>query len=148
LAIREFDRITLLRDDLNASLHDQLATKQLIVTHYGIYWNRAQALRNLTYGPMANPVSAVMSGMGTHCKREEIQAGWFGPDDVTTPYSPVIVEITMTVDGKRHQIRSVYSPPKEVSFGLQFPDASAAIFAAIKKATDELIAELANDLKS
>jgi hypothetical protein len=136
------DRISLLRDELNAAMGEQLAGKSLVVSHYGLHLNRAQAARNETYKANAGLVTGLMKDVGSRCKREEMKAGWFEPNDVTTPYSPFIVEITLAVDGKTHAVRSVYSPDKDLSPAFSDADTTAALFAAMKKATDKLIASL------
>lgn len=71
-----------------------------------------------------------------------MKAGWFEPDDVTTPYSPFIVQITLTIDGQTHSVRGVYSPDRELSAAFGVPDTAAAVFAAIRKADDKVILSL------
>lgn len=136
------DRITLLREDLNAAMGEQLAGKSLVVSHYGLHFNNAQALRNGAAQANSGLIVDMMKDIGTRCKREEMKAGWFEPDDVTTPYSPFIVEITLAVDGKTHTVRSVFSPDKEVSPAFGDPETAKALFAAIKKANEKVIASL------
>ena len=66
------------------------------------------------------------------------------PDDGTAPVPPVIVEITLSRDGKTHSVRSFYTPNWEIP--VEQPDnhdTAAAIFAAIRKATDQLVAQMA-----
>lgn len=136
------DRVTLLSDDLNTAMGQQLAGKSVVLNRYGVYFNHAQVLRN--GAAKANPglIVDALKNVGSRCKREEMEAGWYEPDDVTTPYSPFIVEVTLTVDGKTYEVRSVYSPDKEVIPGWGDPDASAALFAAMKKANEKVIASL------
>jgi hypothetical protein len=136
------DRITLLRDDLNAALGAQLANKKITLTHYTVVINNARALRNQVYGANAGLIADVMKGFGSQCARDKMDAGWFEPNDVTTPYSPFIVELSVSVDGRAHEIRSVYSPDREVSNAFGKPETATALFAAIKKATDALVASL------
>ena len=136
------DRITLLRDDIHAALGPKLANKKITLTHYTVVMNNARALRNQTYAANAGLVAEFMKGFGSQCAREKMEAGWFEPNDVTTPYSPFIVEISLSVDGRAHQIRSVYSPDQELAPAFGKPETATAMFAAIRKATDALIVSL------
>ena len=136
------DRVTLLSEDLNAAMGQELAGRSLVLNHYGVHFNHAEVLRN--GAAKANPglITSALKGVGSRCKREEMTAGWYEPDDVTTPYSPFIVEVTLTVDGKAHSVRSVYSPDKEVIPAWGDPESAAALFAAMKKANEKVIASL------
>jgi hypothetical protein len=136
------DRVTLLSEDLNAALGQQLSGKSLVLKRYGVHFNNAQALRNGAAKANQGLIVDLMKDMGSRCKREEMEAGWFEPDDITTPYSPFIVEVQLVVDGKAHSIRSVYSPEKEVSPAFGDPETAKALFAAIKKANEQVIASL------
>jgi hypothetical protein len=136
------DRITLLSEDLNAAMGAELAGKSLELKRYGVHLNVAQVLRNNASGANPGLIVGMLKDVGTRCKREEMEAGWFEPDDVTTPYSPFIIEITLAVDGKTHSTRSVYSPDEEMSPALGDPATTAALFAAIKQANGKLITSL------
>lgn len=136
------DRVALLTEDLNAALGEQLTGKTLELKRYGVHFNNAQALRNGVAKANQGLIVDMMKDMGSRCKREEMEAGWFEPDDITTPYSPFIVEVLLVVDGKPHSVRSVYSPDKEVSPAFGDPETAKALFAAIKKANEQVIASL------
>ncbi|WP_153067198.1 hypothetical protein [Steroidobacter cummioxidans] len=136
------DRLTLLGEDLNAAMGAQLAGKSLVLNRYAVHFNNAQALRNGVAKMNPGLIVDMLKGVGARCPRDEMKAGWFEPDDVTTPYSPFIVEVTLTVDGKAHSVRSVYSPDKEVSQTMGDPESTVALFAAIRKANEKLIASL------
>jgi hypothetical protein len=85
-----------------------------------------------------------MSTMGAKCTREETTAGWYSAAEVTSLNSPLIVEITATVNGKQHAVRSVYSPQREINFN--DPEAAQLIFEAIRKATDMLTESIKADV--
>jgi hypothetical protein len=136
------DRMTLLRDELNAALGPQLANKKLIVSHYTAVYNWANVLRGQVYRSNPGLIGEIMKPMGARCKREEMEAGWYEPNDVTTPYSPFIVELTVSVDGKTHEVRVVHSPETEVGPSFGEPLSAAALFTAVSMATKKLIVSL------
>jgi hypothetical protein len=141
-----------LRDDLNAALGPELAHKRLVISHYGIYFNHSNSARNATHniaGSSGGMVGGLLGGLmfkkdevGSRCKRAEMKGGWFEASDVTTPYPPFIIEISCELDGQTHTVRSVYSTDKELTAASGNPETAAAMFAAIRKATDTLILNL------
>lgn len=139
------DRITLLRDSLDAMLHTELMGKTLLVTHYGIYLNSSGRARFPNNGIGGNALQGwIKAAMEIHvehgCRDEEITEGWLEP--VKTRHSPVIIQITVSLDGRTYYVRSFFSPDREIGIDLGTPEATAAIFGAVKKATDQLVAEL------
>jgi hypothetical protein len=141
------DRITLLRDNLDSMLHQELTGKTLFVTHYAIYINSSQRDRRpgLVIGGSAlgSWVEAIIdSHRDRSCRAEEVDEGWLEPGDVTKSRSPVIVQITLSLDGRTHSVRSFFSPDREIPIDPGNPETTDAILSAVKKATDQLIAEL------
>jgi hypothetical protein len=140
------DRVTLLRDNLDSRLHSELTGKTLLVTHYGIYINSSQRSRSsgsLRGGFLQSMLDlAVESHIEHRCKPEEIAAGWLGSDDGKKAHSPVIIDITLSLDGRTLGVHSLYAPDREISIKTDDPDTASAISSAIKQATDQLITEL------
>lgn len=140
------DRIALLRDNLDSRLHNELTGKTLLVTHYGIYINSSQRSRTSSVwngGFFQSLLDlAIESRIEHRCKPEEIAAGWLGPDDGKKAYSPVIIDITVSLDGRVRNVHSIYAPDRELSIKTDDPETAAAISNAIKMATDQLAAEL------
>ena len=73
--------------------------------------------------------------------------GWYGgyyaPWEATTNFSPVILEIAGTLDGKPFSSRSVYSPTLELHTGkLELPKYAAVVAEAMRMAHVELVAAL------
>ncbi len=136
------DRLTLLRNDLHKALGKKLSGKTVSVKKYIIHFNAQNAFRGRVYAPYKGGVVEFMKGFGSDCKREEVAAGWFGPADVTTPFSPLIIEIDAAIDGKKYSVRSVYSPKKEIEPAFGNPEPASALFAAVQKATSQLVAKI------
>ncbi len=136
------DRLTILRNDLHKTLGKKLSGKTVSVKKYSIYFNEQNALRGRVYSQYKGAVADFMSTFGSGCKREEVAGGWFEPADVTTPFSPIIIEITVAIDGKKYSVRNVYSPEKEIEPAFGNPESAAALFAAVQKATNQIVASI------
>jgi hypothetical protein len=136
------DRVTLLSEDLNAAMGQQLAGKSLVLKHYSVHLNNTNVIRSRLGMAAPGLLVEMAKDAGSRCKREEMDGGWYQPDDVTTPYSPFIVEVTLLVDGRTHAVRSVYSPDKEVTMEYGKPESAAALFSAMRQAHEKVIASL------
>jgi hypothetical protein len=143
------DRLTLLRDNLDSMLHKELTGKRLVVIHYGIYINALhRSPRGLSIGggdPLVGALinRAFSNRTDNHCMAAEMTEPRLAADDETAPAPPVIVEITLSLDGKTHSVRSIYTPNWDIP--VEQPnnhDTAAAIFAAIRKATSQLTAQM------
>ncbi len=136
------DRLTILRNDLHKAIGQKLSGKTVSVKKYSIHFNAQNAFRGSVYSQYKGPIAGFMSTFGSGCKREEVAGGWFEPADVTTPFSPIIIEITVEIDGKEYPVRSVYSPEKEIAPAFGNPESASALFAAIQKASNQLVASI------
>ncbi len=135
-----------LKADLQAALGAQLAGKTVTVTRYGSYFNTGAYNRGITYSKFGGLIPEAMSKMGSKCSREDTKAGWYQASEVANLNSPIVVELTASVDGKAHETRSVYSPESELNpFFSKDEKAPAALAAALKKANAALIAQIEAD---
>jgi hypothetical protein len=146
-------KLVLLKQDLDAALPAALAGKTLTISKYAVFVNVSAALRRGTYGSNPGIVGAVMSGMGSNCSREGTTDGWYGATEVTSVFSPIVVEVEATLDGKAFSARIVYSPDYETEgeFGERFwsgghfkPEALAALTLALHRANAALAEQLRN----
>src|SRR5262249_53222081 len=86
------------------------------------------------------------------CPREKLEAGWFDASEITTPYTPYVAAIEITLDGKPVRARAVYAPSDNVSEGsivsgfLTRPKEFEWAAAAIAKADAALVDELGKQL--
>jgi hypothetical protein len=141
------DRFTLLRAGLDATLHEKLVGKNLLVTHFAVYINNFERGREASFSMngsfLGNVLEEVYLRRVTHrCEEEMTAAGRLEPVDVETHRMPVIVEITLIVDGKTHSVRSLFTPGSEISIEAKDPETKAAIHNAVGKAIQQLIAEM------
>ena len=146
-------KLALLKQGLDAALPAPLAGKTLTISKYVVFVNVSAALRRGAYGSHPGVVGAVMSGMGSNCSREGTTDGWYGATEVTSVFSPLVVEIEATLDGKAFSARIVYSPDYETEgeFGERIwsgghfkPEALAALTLALHRANAALAEQLRN----
>jgi hypothetical protein len=154
------DRMIALDHDLKQAFGAHLQGREVIVDHYTVYVNghSAEVGRSWGAGLTLGVGGAIGGGLGgavggnpktTHasCPREKMKGGWFDASEITTPYTPYIVEITVRIDGSRVSARSVFSPSSNVSENsimtgvLGFAEAGGGN-TAIDKADAALIAEI------
>ena len=141
------DRFILLREGLSATMGQQLLGKTLFVTRYAIYINSLQRDRTSAWGINGNVFSGLIEDVyyrhvDHHCQEEQLAQGRLEPADVASHRSPVIVEITLIVDGKTHSVRSLFTPKQDISIKEKDPGTQAAVQAALNKAIQQLIAEM------
>jgi hypothetical protein len=128
-----------LSDRLGAHAHGQTVT----VTRYVAYLNQRQENRKDlgNYGP----VGSLFKAAGSSCTKEKTSGGWYSPEEISTPNSPIVVEIEASMDGQTHAVRAVYSTSTELYGAFGEPAEAEALFAAMRKATDALAEQLLED---
>ena len=129
------DRFSVLAESLDMALHERLAGKTLLVTHFGIYINGAQRPSVHGDGLLQSLADyAAESRFGRLCAPEEVTQGWLeaGHKDAGGPV--VIVQITFILDGRMHNVR--------VFENTSAPATGAAMVGAVKKAAERIVADL------
>jgi hypothetical protein len=109
-----------LQNALAEGLGERLRGHDIVLSHYTLYVNGHHAEVARSWGGAIG--GAIGGGIGgnpqthrTACGREAFPAGWFDPSELTTPYTPYVVEIEVALDGRPVTIHSVFSPPQNVS---------------------------------
>ena len=138
------NRLNLLRSDLEQEISNLLKDSKLIVNKYTIHINTGAYYRGVTFSGTGGLIPSLMEKMGSSCKESETSEGWYDKTEITTPYSPVIVQLNVSFNGREIKLRNVYSPTKEFMNKYDDPVSSTEIFNAIRKAHFELIKELAS----
>lgn len=92
----------------------------------------------------ADKKSDILSLVITNCNYGIYQAG---DDKIVPPRLDLLrddlnARLGAKVDGKTHAVRVVYSPPEPASAAFGQPASAKAMFAAMRKATDELVAQM------
>jgi len=131
-------RLALLQRDMEESLGDQLINKTIVVTRYRIFFNKSADLlqgnpgnRSGVIGPIV--MAAVTPGPDS-CGRDKPEGGRYNASEISTPYSPIIVEIEAKMGAQAYAVRSVYSPSKELDGGFGERDEAKELFNAIHQA--------------
>lgn len=117
------------------------------VTHYVRYINDPQTGRTSGCSVNGNGFSGGIEDVyyghvDRRFQEEQLAQGRLEPKDVETKRSPVIVEITLAVDGKTHTVRGLFTPDQKIFTDPKDPQTRAALHAALDKAIQQLIAEL------
>lgn len=139
-------RIEALQADLASQFGADLEGRKVEITHYAIFINRGVRVNNgppdhATFGD--HPKDWRYREMGSQCEPEKTHGGYYAPWEATTNFSPVILEIAGTLDGKPFSSRSVYSPTLELHTGkLELPRYAAVVAEAMRMAHVELVAAL------
>ncbi len=142
-------KLGLLQQDIQSALGNSGGA--VTISKYTVYVNTSVMRRQGTYGTYGGVVPAIMSGIGSKCSKEETTAGWYAGAEITTPYSPIIVEIEADLVGKHYAVRTVYSPKEEFagkfgemwgSGGVYDPEATAALLDALHQANAALIDQI------
>ncbi|HET7810883.1 MAG TPA: hypothetical protein VFL16_09935 [Steroidobacteraceae bacterium] len=142
-------RLSYLHDYLVVLFGQQLHGKSLEVTRYAMYLNsaaiRLAELRGHSgagVGPGGAPVYSDYPFelvMGSRCAPEKMRGGYYAASEVTTNFSPVVIEIEATYEGHKLRVRTVHSPARELHiWEIDSPEESAEYFAALRDANAEL----------
>lgn len=150
------DRVGQLRHDLTVAYGDRLVGKAIVVDHYHLYLNQRAMQGENSWGTAMVGVFAIGIGADAHtthpaCSREKMPQGWFDPAELTTPWSPFIVEMEVHIDGQDHLVHSVYSPTKNmpapgILSNFDVKAEAAAVHAAVDKGNAAMVAQVASQL--
>lgn len=111
---RPVDRMTRLRADLERELGSEFAGKTVQVTDYQIYLNSSRRAKRLNGQANGAIGVAVYEGSTRECDKLPDRQGWYAADEVSNSFSPLVVQIAVTIDGRSLSVRSVVSPKAEL----------------------------------
>lgn len=148
-----------LHDDLAALPGDPWAGHQITVTHYAAYINNKHKLRKgALLGSFTGGIAAALVQRddekknkgtplpGDTCSASEMHGGWYSGNDTTTYNPPIVIEISALVDGKPHEVRSVYSPSVDVIPKLKHPSDDNELAIAVHKADQAFAASMGSTI--
>jgi len=150
-------KLDVLRTDLETALGDTLKGKTLTVSNYGLYLNFANRAKSSAWtigftgglGGQFGLLGAAIGGglgsffepgKGSSCSREETPEGWYEASEVSSDASPLIVQLTATLDGKSYSVRVVQTPSKNEPISDDPIHAYAAILHRANQALGDKIA--------
>ena len=103
-------RIELLHSDLNHLIGPLLASRKVTVKRYAYYTNDLGVTRkniNRTYRGLLADMSTAKA---SQCTEETTGEGWVYPYEVVSAQPPLILYITLEIEGRAYSVRSVHSP--------------------------------------
>jgi hypothetical protein len=100
----------------------ELAGGNVEITRYWISFNGNAKMKGDSWGQAlgGGALSTIVSdgkSRKASCVPEKMKSGWFGPGEITTPHTPLVVEIEGSFKGQRVSVRSVHSPERELISG-------------------------------
>ena len=128
---------------------DSIQGQHLLVRQYSIYLNGRAALENEDTSGLTGILPGLLRPgpvLKAKCEHSRMTAGWFDTSEVANNFSPIVIEMDISFQGKDVVVRSVDSP--EVETWMDFnnhslkPVLAASVQHAITKANLALIAEL------
>jgi hypothetical protein len=132
------NRVSLLAEDLNHSAGSDTPIKHVWLKRYDVYFNNSRNSRIAVYA--SHPFSP-SKNIDADCPREKMEAGWYGPDEVSTAFPPLIIEIAVKVDEQEYSVRAVYSPDALLP-SFKSVAGQAVITAAMHQANQSLSAKI------
>lgn len=152
-------RFELLQAQLQDSLGERLQGKEISVLHYSVFLNAQARLRGdaiaVGWGTAGVSRSPDETARSSPCPRDKMKGGWFAGSEISTPFSPIVVEIEVTMDGRTYKGRSVHSPLRELPLtsnivhrnAFKSPEEVEALRIAMTKANADLVNHLSEDLR-
>lgn len=103
--------------DLQELAGGRLAGKTLVVTSYALYQNQAREIREMakrssglgTVG-LAPILGSAIIESGAGCAESEMEGGWFPSQSTASAFSPYVLELDLSIDGKAYSTRVVRFP--------------------------------------
>jgi hypothetical protein len=149
-------RLDILSQDLEAALGTELNSSTISVSRYRIVFNGNNAgegkVSDFAAGYSGGAGVAVAGALSGSCSKEKAEPGWYAGSEVSTPYSPFIVEIDAELNGKRYSSRTVVSTQQELlnlwgrlrrhDGHFDSPDINAALAQALHQANTAFIEQI------
>ena len=101
-------RLAILQRDLEEALGNKLRNATMTVTQYRIFYNNRAAMLGQVNGFATGVVPSLLTSAGGDCPKEHTSGGWYAASEVTTPYSPFVVEVEATMEDKVYSVRTVF----------------------------------------
>lgn len=133
--------LDVLRSDIVALTPSAGSTHDIRIDHYAVYFNPSRKMKGMAVGVgIGGAIGGAIGDAvgdarkGSKCPAAKMAGGWYGPGELTTPHSPLVVEVAGALDGKPFHSRTVYSPAAELGPKIKTPAEIAAFETALHKA--------------
>lgn len=142
-------KLAALGADLQELAGDRLAGKTVVVTSYALFQNQSREMRDLakrssglgTLGlaPLLGN-SIVESGAG--CPQSEMEGGWYPGQGSAPLYSPYVLELGLSIDGKAYSTRVVRFPESAEEANSRLPAWGKLARGMFRQAAGDVVAQL------
>ncbi|KJV35782.1 hypothetical protein [Luteibacter yeojuensis] len=112
------------------------------VLHYAAYLNQKRMLKGQVASMEGGLLPALLLKAGDDCKEAKVHGGYYAGSEIVNYFPPIVVEMTVKIDGVVHHQRTVYSPKPPIDPGLKQPWEAAQVLQAMTKADRALLASL------
>jgi hypothetical protein len=134
-------KLDLLRTDLETALGDTIKGKTLTVSNYALYLNSGDTMRGTTFaitlfGGIVGSLWAPHIGSG--CSSDETPEGGYDASEVSSDASPLIAQLTASLDGKSYSVRVVQTPSGDA---ITASDDAVQAYAAILHRANQALAD-------
>jgi hypothetical protein len=143
------DRLPRLETDLLTAFGDAVQGQRLAVRQYAIYLNGRAALETEATNGTTGLLAQMMKPgpiLRAKCEHSQMTAGWFDTNEIENNFSPIIIEMDVSLNGEEFLVRSVYSPEVETWQAFDnnslTPIMTVSVQAAISKADAALVTEI------
>lgn len=110
-------KLEVLGADLQELAGERLAGKTVTVTSYALFQNQANEFRALTkqssgFGSigLAAKLGSDIVDSGSGCAQGEMEGGWYDSRQAVSRFSPYVLELKLSIDGKPYAARVVRFP--------------------------------------
>lgn len=131
-----------LRNEMAAVQGDPWRGHEVEVRHYAVYLNQKRLLKGTVSEMYVGLIPSLMLNAGESCAEAQMHGGWYTGTEILNLLPPLIVEISVNVDGKVYKVRSVYSPHSLVDRKLRHASDDHEVEQAVTKANKLLVAKL------
>ncbi|MGA7439287.1 MAG: hypothetical protein WBW32_14295, partial [Luteibacter sp.] len=131
-----------LANDMAALPGDPWHGHTVEVVHYATYLNQKRMLKGMVGGMYGGVLPYLMLKAGEDCAETKMHGGYYAGSEILNLFPPIIIEMTVKVDGTVHHQRTVYSTKPPIDPHLKQPWEVAEVVQAMTKANHALLASL------
>lgn len=119
----------------------------ILIKKYAIFINgkayqKSDSLKVAMGGGALVPAIASGKAKGEKCVAEKMKGGWYKPNEITNEFSPIVVEISVELDGKLIEVRKVRSPSRQLISGVSLTRITDSDLNDFRSANDAAVNEI------
>ena len=102
-------KLVILQRDMEDALGSKLRNVTMKLKQYRIFYNNRAAMLGQVKEFTPGVLTSALKSAGDSCSKEDTIGGWYAGSEVTTPFSPFVVEIEAEIEGRTYMARTVFS---------------------------------------